>query len=95
MHVGFGTHPALYNVMYGHPLAHQDVPAVAMAHADLVASMRAFDDAGRLRHPVEVAANALETAAVGVTLHLIRANGTGEVVVRDAVIAAVTGPPRS
>ncbi|WP_327102545.1 TetR/AcrR family transcriptional regulator [Nonomuraea glycinis] len=100
MHVEFGvTHPALYNVMYGRPMARQDVPAAAVARTDLVATMRTLDDAGRLRLPVEVAADAVETAAVGVTLHLIRTDGTRDdpaaAIVRDAVIAAVIGPSRT
>lgn len=61
--------------------------------------MRKLDDTGRLRLPAEVAANAVEAAAVGVTLQLIRTNCVSNdpavVIVRDAVAAAVLGPART
>jgi hypothetical protein len=100
MHVEFGvTNPALYNVMYGQPLTRQIIPVAAAAHADLVAMMRELDNTGRLRLPAEVAADVVEAAAAGVTHQLIRTNGTiGDpvvAVVRDAVAAAVIGPPRT
>jgi AcrR family transcriptional regulator len=100
MHVEFGVaNPALYHVMYGRPGSGRTTPAAEAAHADLVAAMRELDDAGRLRLPADVAADVVDAAAVGTTLHLIRTNGaTGDPmvgIVRDAVVAAVIGPARA
>jgi AcrR family transcriptional regulator len=99
MHVEFGvTNPALYNVMYGQPLARQAVPAARSAHAELVSTMRDIEAAGRLRLPVDVATDTAEAAAIGVTLQLIRTDAPSDhpmvTVVRDAVADAVIGPPR-
>lgn len=100
MHVDFGlANPGLYTVMYGRPLARQDVPAAGLAYAELVAAMRTLDNGGYLRVPAELAAKVVESAAVGVTLQLIRGGGTTDdpaaSAVRDAVVAAVIGPPRT
>ncbi|MFE5110605.1 TetR/AcrR family transcriptional regulator [Streptomyces sp. NPDC056663] len=100
MHVEFGvSNPALYHVMYGRPGKGRTTPAAEAAHAHLVAMMHELDDAGRLQLPAEVAADVLEAAAVGTTLHLIRTRSTVDdpmaVIVRDAVAATVIGPART
>lgn len=100
MHVGFGlANPALYGVMYAGPGSPRTTPAARAAHADLVATMRELDDAGRLLLPVETAADVVDAAAVGTTLRLLRTHGTADApmsaVVRDAVAAAVIGPARA
>jgi AcrR family transcriptional regulator len=101
MHVEFGVaNPALYHVMYGRPgSGRTSAPAAEAAHADLVAMLREFDDAGRLQLPVDVAADVVDAAAVGTTLHLIRTCGTAgdpmAGIVRDAVVATVSCPART
>jgi AcrR family transcriptional regulator len=97
MHVEFGvTNPALYAIMYGRLMDGRTAPA-EHAHAVLVAMMRDLERAGRLRMPAGTAADVVASAAVGVTLHLIRTRAAADdhlsVLVRDAVTAAVIGPP--
>ncbi|MFF3178065.1 TetR/AcrR family transcriptional regulator [Streptomyces sp. NPDC057900] len=97
MHVEFGVaNPALYTIMYGRPIDGRTVPA-DHAHAVLVTMMRDLERAGRLRMPTETAADMVASAAVGVTLHLIRTRATADdslsAIVRDAVTAAVISPP--
>ncbi len=97
MHVEFGvTNPAIYNIMYGRPTGGGTTPA-DHAHAVLVAMMRDLERAGRLRMPIGTAADMVASAAVGVTLHLIRTRAAAgdplSALVRDAVTAAVIGPP--
>ncbi|GAA2687240.1 MULTISPECIES: TetR/AcrR family transcriptional regulator [Actinosynnema] len=100
-HVEFAiTNPALYNVMYGRPLAGAEpTPAAARARADLAAMLQALHGTGRLRLPVDVAASTCEAAAVGVALHLVRTGGPlddpAATVVREAVITALLGPVRA
>jgi hypothetical protein len=99
-HLGFGlTHPRLYTIMYG---SSGDSPAgsseaVVVARAELIEAVRRIDGAGRLRLPVEVAADALEAAAVGTALWLIRTGGAVDdpaaVIIRDAVTASVEREP--
>ncbi|MFJ4911237.1 TetR/AcrR family transcriptional regulator [Streptomyces sp. NPDC088726] len=97
MHVEFGvTNPALYTIMYGRPMDGRTVPA-DHAHAVLVTMMRDLERAGRLRMPTEMAADMVASAAVGVTLHLIRnrvaADDHLSALVRDVVTAAVISSP--
>ncbi|MFD0692262.1 TetR/AcrR family transcriptional regulator [Actinomadura fibrosa] len=97
MHVEFGvTNPALYTIMYGRPMDGRTGPA-DHAHAVLVTKMRDLERAGRLRIPAETAADMVASAAVGVTLHLIRTRAAADdhlsAIVRDAVTAAVISPP--
>ncbi|MEU1371393.1 TetR/AcrR family transcriptional regulator [Streptomyces sp. NPDC005803] len=97
MHVEFGvTNPALYTIMYGCPMDGRTAPA-EHAHAVLVTMMRELERAGRLRMPAETAADMVDSAAVGLTLHLIRTRAGVDdhlsAIVRDAVTAAVISPP--
>ncbi|MFD6907358.1 TetR/AcrR family transcriptional regulator [Streptomyces sp. DSM 116494] len=97
MHVEFGvTNPALYTIMYGRPMDGRTSPA-DHAHAVLVAKMRDLERTGRLRIPTETAADMVTSAAVGVTLHLIRTRAAADdhlsAIMRDAVTAAVISPP--
>ena len=55
-------------------LARQTVRTAISAYAGLVATMRTPGDNGRLRLPAGAAVNAVEAAAIGVTLQLICAN---------------------
>ncbi|MGI5330623.1 TetR/AcrR family transcriptional regulator [Actinomadura nitritigenes] len=97
MHVEFGVaNPALYNIMYGRRIEGRTTPA-DHAHAVLVTMMRDLERAGRLRMPTGTAADMVASAAVGVTLHLIRTRAAADdhlsALVRDAVTAAVISPP--
>src|SRR3569833_1615091 len=84
MHVEFGvTNPALYNVMYGQPLARQTVPAARSAHAELVSMMRDTEAPGD--HPlVTVVRDAVADAVIGPP----RDNGTSPVAPQVADSAA-------
>ncbi|MFD5315610.1 TetR/AcrR family transcriptional regulator [Streptomyces sp. NPDC127098] len=97
LHVEFGvTNPALYTIMYGRPMDGGTTPA-DRAYAALVAMMGDLERAGRLRMPIGTAADLVASAAVGVTLHLIRTRAAAgdhlSALVRDAVTAAVISPP--
>src|SRR5690606_26280364 len=71
LHVEFGvTHPAVYSLMYGDALS--DVGAVAEAEAILRGLVQRIAEAGRLRVGVELAAQVVHAAGMGVTLSLIR-----------------------
>jgi AcrR family transcriptional regulator len=96
VHVEFGlTNPAYYTLMYG---TRRDTPAVQEAYAILLGLVDAVARAGRLRVPVETAAQMAQAAGVGVVLFLI-ANGDdgGDLSARtrEAVLAAVTVPDDS
>ncbi|MDL4819476.1 TetR/AcrR family transcriptional regulator [Actinomadura opuntiae] len=93
VHVEFGvSHPAVYALMYGTP---RTPPAADEAYAILLGLVGAVARAGRLRVPVETAAQMIQAAGVGVVLFLI-ANGDdgGDLSARtrEAVLAAVTVP---
>jgi AcrR family transcriptional regulator len=97
MHVEFGVeNPTLYDLMYGRPLMERASPAAETARSELLAFMRRFENAGRLRLPVETATDVVESAATGVTLHLVRtrlpASAPAVAIIRDAVMAAVIAP---
>jgi AcrR family transcriptional regulator len=97
MHVAFGvTNAVLYELMYGRPPIGRTSPAALTARSELLAFVRRIEGAGRLRMPVEVATDVLESTAIGVTLHLIRAGRTASdplaVIVRDALAASVLAP---
>jgi AcrR family transcriptional regulator len=97
-HVEFGVaNPALYELMWGRPMMRRVPPAAVIARNELLAFVRRIEAAGRLRLPVEVATDVTESAATGVTLHLIRAGRSASdpavSIARDAVVAAVIGPP--
>ena len=101
MHVAFGVaNPALYKLMWSRPLMRRTTPPAAVtARTELLAVMRRIEAAGRLRLPVEVATDVAESAATGVTLHLI-ANGRpasdpAAAIARDAITAAIIGPAPS
>jgi AcrR family transcriptional regulator len=88
-HVDFGRrNPAFYVLMYAE-LKNKAKPKVA--RADLVALLQDVAGAGRLRGEVESAADTIEAALVGATLHAINNPSTARTAdtVRDAVFAAV------
>ncbi|PZD97164.1 TetR/AcrR family transcriptional regulator [Paenibacillus sambharensis] len=97
MHVEFGVgNPALYDLMYGRPLIRNMSPAVSTARSELLKFMSEFEAAGRLRLPIQLATDVVESAAIGVTLQLIRTNSADSdplvFITREAVMAAVIGP---
>ena len=91
-HLDFGRrNPAFYVLMYAQPKANVKPKAALDARADLVALLQDVAGAGRLRGEVELAADTIEAALVGATLHAINnpdATRTADAV-RDAVFAAV------
>lgn len=96
MHVEFGLeNPTLYALMYDQPQQRRQSPAATAARRELDAVVGAIEAVGRLRVPIGVAVETLESAAVGTTLRLIRSGrpspDPAAVVVRDAVTDAVVG----
>ncbi|MBO2457378.1 TetR/AcrR family transcriptional regulator [Actinomadura violacea] len=97
LHVDFGLrNPAFYVLMYR---AARTSPAVDEAYAILLGLVGAVARAGRLRVPVETAAQMIQAAGVGVVLALIAGGDDGggadeggelSVRTREAVLAAVT-----
>ncbi len=89
-HLDFGRqNPEFYVLMYAQP---GRIPRAAKdAHADLVALLQDVAGAGRLRGEVELAADTVEAALVGATLHVINEPAAlpAADAVRDAVFAAV------
>ena len=70
LHVEFGlAHPAVYSLMYGDSV--RGVAAVAEADAILRGLVQRVAEAGRLRVSVELAAQVVHAAGMGVTLALI------------------------
>ncbi|MFS0723645.1 TetR/AcrR family transcriptional regulator [Paenibacillus sp. 1P07SE] len=97
MHVEFGvSNPALYDLMYGRPLIRSMSQVASVAQSELLKFMRLYEDAGRLRLPIRIALDVVESVAIGVTLHLIRTNSTVSdplvSITRDAVMAALISP---
>src|SRR5690606_5325013 len=94
LHVEFGvTHPVVYSLMYGDSLS--DVGAVAEAEAILRGLVQRIAEAGRLRVGVELAAQVVHAAGMGVTLSLIRTppeerDPMLSELTREAVLAALT-----
>jgi AcrR family transcriptional regulator len=91
-HLDFGRrNPAFYVLMYAQPRAGRVPRAAFDARADLVALLQDVAGAGRLRGEVELAADTIEAALVGATLHAINNPATPRTgdAVRDAVLAAV------
>lgn len=94
LHVEFGlSHPAVYSLMYGNPVS--GVAAVAEAEAILRGLVQRIAEAGRLRVGVELAAQVIHAAGIGVTLSLIETppeerDPTLSEVTREAVLAALT-----
>jgi AcrR family transcriptional regulator len=91
-HVDFGRHnPAFYVLMYAQPKGEHKPRAARDARADLVGLLQDVAGAGRLRGEVEPAADTIEAALVGATLHAINNPDAPRVAdaVRDAVFAAV------
>lgn len=91
-HLDFGRqNPAFYLLMYAQPKREGRPKAALDARADLVALLQDVAGAGRLRGEVELAADTIEAALVGATLHTINnpaAPRTADAV-RDAVFAAL------
>jgi AcrR family transcriptional regulator len=98
-HVGFGVdHPGLYQLMYGTVHSGQRSAAAKEAYEGLLAVMQKLAALGALRKPPDVAAQMIQSAAIGVTLRLIasRDDPAGDDLspgVRDAVLAAILVDP--
>ena len=89
-HLDFGRrNPEFYLLMYARPGQHRR--AAQDAHADLVALLQDVAGTGRLRGEVELAADTIQAALVGATLHVINDPNASRAAdaVRDAVFAAV------
>jgi hypothetical protein len=72
-HVQFGlAHPALYKLMYADPEPVSAERCVPRGYPGLTAHMQTVAAAGRLRLPVELAADLFHAAACGVVLTLLR-----------------------
>jgi AcrR family transcriptional regulator len=72
LHVEFGlSHPGLYTLMYGIPGRGREIPAAREAAGKLRELLGRVARAGRLRVPIEAAAQLADAVAVGVTLALI------------------------
>ncbi|SDT80041.1 TetR/AcrR family transcriptional regulator [Actinoplanes derwentensis] len=96
MHISFAVqNPAIYNLMYDDPQVRRTSPAAGAARQELETEMQRLAASHRLVLPVQQAADAMEAAAVGTALHLIRTGGSADdpvvTVVRDAMIAALFG----
>ncbi|MFG2946375.1 TetR/AcrR family transcriptional regulator [Streptomyces adustus] len=100
MHVDFGlTHPAFYVLMYGTVRPGHRPAAAEDAYAMLRAMLERTARAGRLRIPVDAAAQTIQATSAGVTLALISSPADARdlglsVRVRDTVLAAVTTEAR-
>ncbi|MET7518664.1 TetR/AcrR family transcriptional regulator [Streptomyces sp. NPDC005480] len=96
MHVDFGlTHPAFYVLMYGTVRPGHRPSAAGDAYAMLRAMVERTARAGRLRIPVDDAAQMIQATSSGVTLALISAPAEARDpglsdLVRDTVLAALT-----
>jgi AcrR family transcriptional regulator len=100
MHLTFAVrNPAVYNLMYDNPQTRRASPAAVAARRELDAEMQRLAAAHRLTLPAEQAADAMEAAAVGTALHLIRTGGSIDdpmvTLVRDAMVTALLGTPAS
>ncbi|MFB7336984.1 TetR/AcrR family transcriptional regulator [Streptomyces adustus] len=100
MHVDFGlTHPAFYVLMYGTVRPGHRPAAAEDAYAMLRAMLERTARAGRLRIPVDAAAQTIQATSAGVTLALISSPADARdrglsVRVRDTVLASVTTEAR-
>jgi AcrR family transcriptional regulator len=97
MHVEFGVdHSALYDLIYGRPAMGRTSPAAGTARSELLAFMQGLEKVGRLRLPVEIVTDIVESAVTGVTLHLVRTHRPASdpvvALTRDAVMATVIVP---
>lgn len=90
-HLDFGrANPEFYVLMYAQARGRTQ-QAATDAHADLVALLQDVAGAGLLRGEVELAADTIEAALIGATLHVINNPDASRAAdaVRDAVFAAV------
>lgn len=72
LHVEFGVeNPAVYSLMYGNPTPGVETAAAEEASAILRTLVQRIAEAGRLRVSVELAAQIIHAAGMGVTLSLI------------------------
>jgi AcrR family transcriptional regulator len=100
-HVAFGLNqPELYQLMYGTVHTGQRSAAAKEAYQGLLAVMEKVAALGVLRVPPDVAAQMIQSSAIGVTLRLIASRDdppSGELSpgVRDAVLAAVLLDPEA
>jgi len=98
-HVAFGVeHPGLYQLMYGTVHSGQRSAAAKEAYEGLLAVMQKLAALGALRMPPDVAAQMIQSAAIGVTLRLIAsrddpASDDLSPGIRDAVLAAILADP--
>jgi AcrR family transcriptional regulator len=94
-HVTFGKdHPGLYQLMYGSVHSGQRSAAAKEAYQGLLVVMQKIATLGALRVPPDVAAQMIQSAAIGVTLRLIASRDDPpsdelSAGVRDAILAAV------
>lgn len=89
-HVDFGRrNPAFYVLMYAQPSREGKPKAAIDARADLIALLQDVAGAGRLRGEVGPAADTIEAALVGATLHAIGNPDSSGTALREAVFAAL------
>jgi AcrR family transcriptional regulator len=99
LHVDFGlTHPSFYVLMYGAVSPGEPPAAAGEAYQVLRGMVERAARAGRLRVPVETAAQMMLAGGVGVTLTLISTptaeRDTGlSTRTRDVLLTALTGAP--
>ncbi|MDP4097952.1 TetR/AcrR family transcriptional regulator [Paenibacillus sp. P96] len=75
MHITFGLdNPALYDLMYCRASTHTVSPAATNARSEVMEFMRHIEDTGRLRLPINISTDLIESVATGLTFHLIRSN---------------------
>jgi AcrR family transcriptional regulator len=97
LHIEFGVaNPTLYELMYGRPPSRLTSPAAATARTALRQFVVAIEAQGRLMFPVDTTTEALEAAAVGVTLQLIRSGEPSprsvSHLIRDSLVASLISP---
>ncbi|RZA23112.1 MAG: TetR/AcrR family transcriptional regulator [Proteobacteria bacterium] len=96
LHVEFGlTNPELYSLMYGEPESGHKTPAASRAERELKKKLQFIAVAGRLKVPVEKAADLIHSAACGIVFTLLtKAKADRDLSLsreaRDSVIGLIT-----